>query len=561
MTHPEMASSDLVHPFLALRGAGPALREGVSLRSAAIDAGRRSGGYLAALGKAADDLPAQRWGVVATNDERGARLIELTARLAERRGQDQGEAPHVYRVDPGMTARRAEEFVRGPYWDEVGRSADRLPRYLLLLGDAAGVSWELQQAFARHGAFPGRLAFDGDAGYEAYVDKALAWEARDVPERESLHYAVRDGSPAVTKGQAGLMAPSHRALSAAGLPPGVKASALDLSPVVLDAAGLESEAQAMLSRAAAAQGGLLVSLSHGVGLEKGASIEERRAAQGAVHLHAGRALGAADVANGPFFEGGAWFFFACFSAGTPSSSVYRPWLQSLAARGYTGRRLAEQALAALPEPPAPFVAALPKAALASPHGPLAVFGHVDLAWSWSFAPASLATGKMVYQSRHERFDAVLLALLERRRFGAALHELAAAGSSVGQNLLALYGEEGQEAEGDAAAALHRACLWLEHNDLGGFVLLGDPAARLPRTSAEAAREARPSLPRAAVAGPPPDEVLVAEEEILACLANKQDPEEVAPTVGRTPEEMKELVSAYQEAGRRALAELCAARRR
>lgn len=570
---------DLIHPFLSIRGQGPVLPEGLSLRAAAgpgaapPDEERKkkvdgTDGYLASVSGDANDLAAQRWGIVTTNDDRGARLALLVARLAEHRGQEQGEAPHVYRVDPGMTAARAEDFLRGPYRDELDRDTARVPRYLLLLGDADGVSWELQQALSRHGAFPGRLAFDRDADYEAYVEKVLAWERACVPAREALYYVVRDGSSAVNAGLRGLMAPSFEAVARAGSA-GAKIDRIDLSAGVLSSpADLESEAQVMLSRAAEARGGLLVSLSHGAGLEKGASIEERRAAQGALQVHQRRLLGAADVASGPFFEGGAWFFFACFGAGTPAGSVYRPWLRSLAAQGYAGRDLADKVLSSLPEPASPFVASLPKAALAASRGPLAVFSHVDLAWSWSFAPVAIAPGRMRTSPRHERFDALLLALLARRRFGAAHQELATAVASVGQNLLALYGDEATRGEGaaggDEMPALHRACLWLEHHDLGAFVLLGDPAARLPSAANERPAQVlgAAAAPRvaASVSSGPGKEVLVAEEDVLACLAGKQDPEEFAPSVGRTADELRALVDAYREAGRRALAEVLGGRR-
>ena len=44
------------------------------------------------------------------------------------------------------------------------------------------MSWELQRALSLNGALPGRISFDDDAGYGAYVDKVLAWESRTVPE-------------------------------------------------------------------------------------------------------------------------------------------------------------------------------------------------------------------------------------------------------------------------------------------------------------------------------------------------------------------------------------------
>ena len=87
----------------------------------------------------------------------------------------------------------------------------------------------------------------------------------------------------------------------------------------------------------------------------------------------------------PFLPGGMWFYLACFGAGTPASSAYHPWLSRLSDEGAYGGSLGA-VLRALPAPgERPFVAALPQAALASPRGPLAVIGHLDLAWTYGFS--------------------------------------------------------------------------------------------------------------------------------------------------------------------------------
>lgn len=569
-------SDDLIHPFLAFPGVGPALSSGLHLLSAARPFAAApprepakpegaAGGYLAGVSHDPNDLAVQRWALVVPSGQRGEELASRVKQLVLHRAEQQGDEPHVYRVAPRMTAAEAEAFVRGAYWDEVSRDTGRLPRYLLLAGDAHEVSWELQQALARHGAFPGRIAFDRDEEYELYANKVVASEKERVPARQALYFAVRDGSAAVVKGLGGWLRPSFELVSNSASTNGALVTSLDLSPEVLTTpAALEAEAHAMVARAAALSGGLLVTLSHGAGLDKTASPERRAAEQGAMMIHRDLLLRPSDLSYGPFLPGGAWFYFACFSAGTPSQSVYRSWLAGLASQGYAGKGLVSQALACLPEPAAPFVAKLPKAALASPDGPLAVFGHVDLAWSWSFAPVSLASGQMLLESRHERFDALLLAVLSGRRFGAALGELAALGASVGQNLLALYGdtaplgESGEPPAQNSASAIQRACLWLEQHDLHAFVLLGDPAARLPERAAPTfAQAATSALATAAAAGQvkPDKALLAAEEDILDCLANKRDPEEIAESLGRTPEELKALIDAYREAGRRAIDKL------
>lgn len=558
------AVDDKLYPFLTFRGAGgPALSGGVPSTLAEAAPRPRPEDttiFLADLSGEPDDLRAQQWGVVIPDDERGHRLLSLVRPLLAHRGEQQGREPHVYRVQPNMTAEQAVAFVLGPYQDEVPDTAER-PRYLLLLGDSDGVSWELQRVLAQSSTYPGRLAFDTDQGYEAYVEKLLAWEsereARAIASRAARYFAVRDSSEAVSKGLSGFLLPSHGALSKK-LPAQVLAA--DLRPIGIESPKrLEDEASAMLADAARTPGGLLVSLSHGVALERSAPLAERRAHQGAMHVHARRALTAEDLRRAPFFEGGAWFFFACFSAGTPRESVYRPWLRSLAERRFTSDDV-DVATRALPDEPSPFVAALPKAALASPRGPLAVFGHVDLAWTWSFAPVQLTTGERVFKKRHARFTSLFEALLARRRFGAAFSGLSSASATVGAGLLTMYGSDEKPPAGEKPEqAADRAHRWLEHHDLAGFVLLGDPAARLPATAAERRRE--DARPAEIAQGGPSEEVLRAERDVLKCLEPGEDVAAVADLTGRTAEQLAELVETYREAGRRALAEVLAAQKR
>src|SRR5262249_34661224 len=99
-------------------------------------------------------------------------------------------------------------WLRKDYWDAVNRRAEDLPRYLLLLGDPHLVSWDLQQLLGAD-AFAGRLAFGADSGYEAYVEKVLAWEQRPpAPAARLLFHTVRDGTMSTVVGYRELMSPS-----------------------------------------------------------------------------------------------------------------------------------------------------------------------------------------------------------------------------------------------------------------------------------------------------------------------------------------------------------------
>lgn len=183
--------------------------------------------------------------------------------------------------------------------------------------------------------------------------------------------------------------------------------------------------------------------------------------------------------KGSFLPGGFWLYFACFGAGTPATSAYYPWLTRLKDLGkFTGSipRLL-QVLPRMGEPA--FVAALPQAALRNPNGPLGVVGHVDFAWSWSFLDDEVRLTRPAKRGRHERFQGILKSIAAGGRFGAAHNTIASYAKREGERLLGMYESEARgEAETNATKA-KKADVWMQRADLCAFVLLGDPAARLP----------------------------------------------------------------------------------
>ena len=186
-------------------------------------------------------------------------------------------------------------------------------------------------------------------------------------------------------------------------------------------------------------------------------------------------------------SGGLWFMLACFGAGTPGSSVYRPWLTKLA-RHDQFRGKIEPVLAGLEGAGAGFIAGLPKAALASDRGPLAVVGHVDLAWTYAFR--ELDTGTAL--SRSTRFMQLLRSALRQDRFGLALRWFGRFVARASDEITAVY-QDAAAAGGDVDEATHQRLghLWMLRHDLAGYVLLGDPAARLPLSGAAVAQRSSP----------------------------------------------------------------------
>ncbi|MCP3138993.1 hypothetical protein [Pyxidicoccus xibeiensis] len=500
-----------------------------------------------------NDLPSQRWGLVAPKGPRGDALLALVEPLRQRRQQAQGgERVAIYRVPPDMDGPLAARWKKEVFRHEGTREADR-PRYLLLLGDLNEVSLELQHALTTD-AFVGRLAFATDAGYAAYVDKVLRWE--DATPRESnarmLFYTSRDGSSATELGHRMLIAPSVTACRERQelhcFPQADLVSLGDDGPVSL---------ASLLDHASARRPGVLFTLSHGRGRPASgwAHPEARLAHQGELKLPDGGFLCASELASRPFLPGGIWFSFACFSAGTPARSSYAHWLRQLPESDPNARR----GLEALPQQgERPFISALPQAALANPDGPLAVMGHVDLAWSHSFSDRGRGTPS--------RFIELLKELAAGSRAGVALQSLMQVLNEASSELAALYNQEALEhTQGRPSTIdpLERARLWMARQDLANYVLLGDPAVRLSLAQARPAAPApHPRLAMQAILGsrfgaatarPAERTATDIEEAVLALLTGRHPPEQLTARYNVPLAELLRWEELYRAAGREALA--------
>ncbi|KFA93813.1 hypothetical protein [Archangium violaceum] len=424
-----------------------------------------------------NDLPAQRWGVVAPEGEEGDALLRALAPLVEQRERQQGAPVRVYRVPANMDAKQAVAWRRDVHQDEAVPQEER-PRYLLLLGDLHQVSMEFQQVLA-HGAFAGRLHVatpSGEpdlAGYRAYAEKVLASEGRAAPDEaaEVLLYCADDGTPATAQGRWLLVEPCARQVETRWKKrlPALRLREWSEERVALDE---------LLQVGGAVRSGVMLSVSHGIGKPRRGwnSLEQQRARQGALRLASGELLTAEELRDTPFLPEGMWFCLACFGAATPPRSAFQAWLTLLAREG--GQKdLSREVLESLPkEGERPFLAALPQAALANPRGPLAIIGHSDLAWTYGFTTVGAAS-----RGRASRIAGALEVLANGSRAGVAMDALMRAYREVNDGLMTEYQERQDallEVRPDPVDPVEHAARWMERNDLRGYVLLGDPAARL-----------------------------------------------------------------------------------
>ncbi len=543
-------------------------------------AARRTERFLADITANADDLAHQGWAVVAPADADGARLEALVRELIAARAEDQGAEVLSIRVPPGMDSAAANAWKASVYPTLYGEDEARRPRYLLILGDLDRVSLDTQHVLAQDG-ITGRLACLDDDGYAAYAHKVLAWQrAPSQQDRaRALFYTVHDGSSATTAGYSKLIVPCHDrcARAARDKPRTFPASAVESH-------GAPSpDPDELLRLAAARHPSVLLSMSHGMGPPRRRrwSPAEARELQGAMSFGSEGALEVRDLASAPFLPGGLWIYFACFGAGTPRTSAYHHWLQMLADQGMAELGPVNETLRGLDEGGG-FVSGLGKAALANPSGPLAVLSHIDLAWSYSYEELRVGgdhdSRRVSGSNRSLNFFQLISKLMSGARAGAASLALKLRLGAVGAELNAHYDRckrtgEVEGADPDERLALGN--LWMLHQDLLGFTLLGDPAIRLPLASGDGEPGAAAPAERGA-AGPGPGtagaedasrraeiavdpEALERLERAALAVAGGDSPGVVAAQLGIPRSELVEAAEAYREAGRAALSELLARR--
>jgi hypothetical protein len=178
---------------------------------------------------------------------------------------------------------------------------------------------------------------------------------------------------------------------------------------------------------------------------------------------------ASDVPDGADLRGLIAIHHACYGAGTPRLDDY-PYARALRQKG----GLAANAVTTRPPiADAPFVARLPQRLLGHERGALAVIGHVERAWGCSFY---LWQGA---RSQTQTYQSVVDVLLDGKPVGAATEFLNSrfAAVSVGLNKLLEDIRYGRKIDEPFARKLAEE--WTAFNDAGAYVVVGDPAVRIP----------------------------------------------------------------------------------
>jgi hypothetical protein len=396
------------------------------------------------------DLAQAGWGVL-FGPRVGREVVEALAPLLRHRRAQAGRREALYqeyRVEPGETARR---FLTR--WRSAPGAVDprKLPYYLLLVADPQDVSFRFQYRLDLQHAV-GRLWLDSPADFARYARTVVELETdppRPAGRRVAMFGPRRDEATHLSAGS--LVEPLADALeSTAGwalrrvLGPAATKAGLrrllggDDTPNVLFTAG------------------------HGVGFPKDHPHQPTH--QGALlcqdwtgpgtDILPDHYLRAADVSDDAGVRGLLSFHFACYSAGTPE------WDGFAAVLDGKKRRLATKA----------FVAPLAQRLLAHPGGSaLALVGHVDQAFHHSFAWDRRGPDVETYVSFFAR-------LLAGFPVGAAMEHFAQRYGEIAAELAAELEDAPDKGPRDKVEV---ARLWVAHHDARNYVVLGDPAVRLP----------------------------------------------------------------------------------
>ena len=420
------------------------------------------------------DLAQAGWGIIfAAQDPRVPQIQKALQPLLDLRRAQAGARFRAYEKGQGHRLTDTARTFLGRHGADLSKPADPeiVPYYLLIVGSPAEIPFRFQYQLDVQYAV-GRIDFGDDmSAYENYAQSVVAAEkeAFALSPRAVFFGVENPDDQATALGSQHLIAPLHQTFSdryadwqvdAVVGEEATKARLLRLmggedTPAFLFTTGhgMEFDMDDPQGRQVRHQGALLCSDWPGPNAWRGEIPQDFY-------------LAGDDLTDKANLLGTIVFCFACFGAGTPLYDEFSK-------QAFKDQRevIAEQ----------PFVAALPKAMLSlSKGGALAVIGHVERAWATSFLGTDQSSQAVVFESTVDR-------LLNGHPVGWAMEYFDGHYAALSSELTVVLEDIDFGPEPDP---YELAGMWTANNDARGYVVIGDPAVRLPVAEAGQASTSR-----------------------------------------------------------------------
>jgi hypothetical protein len=398
------------------------------------------------------------WGVIFAHGADPAVREALEPLLRHRQQQAAVRRERYYQEYIGPSAYRPGEslgdfLVRHKVTPGQPANPERMPYYLLLVGDPEAIPYRFQYLLDVVYAV-GRIHFDTPEEYAQYANNVVSAELGPQPLPRAVFFGVENPDDLATGLSADhLVAPLARNAAAA---------APDWS-VRQVASGAATKARLETLLGGNETPAFFFSASHGMGFPNG--DPRQLAHQGALlcqdwpgpeawstSIPPDFYFAGDDISADARLSGLIAFFFACYGAGTPHTDDFA--MQSLG----------------MPTAIAPhaFVSRLPQRLLAHPNGALAVIGHVERAWTYSFSWPRI--GEQV-----DAYDSTVKLVLKGAPVGFAMEYLNNRHAALSTQL---ESEKEDIAYGKMRDDVAISSLWTAKNDARNSVIIGDPAVRL-----------------------------------------------------------------------------------